>query len=181
MDGQLDFDAPFNACSITYTAPKGPKARSSAMNYPDGPAERFYGMMYVWPDAAGILEYSQDGILWRQAAELPSPDGAPGLAQRTVAFPPVSARHWRIRTDKALRDVTLSSRPHTSLWEVKAALFSDFTDIGPTPDYPAGVIDPASVLDLSGQMDNDGILHWDAPEGDWFILRFARESTRGAT
>lgn len=181
MDGQLDFDAPFNACSITYTAPKGPKARSSAMNYPDGPAERFYGMMYVWPDAAGILEYSQDGILWRQAAELPSPDGAPGLAQRTVAFPPVSARHWRIRTDKALRDVTLSSRPHTGLWEVKAALFSDFTDIGPTPDYPTGIIDPASVLDLSGQMDNDGILHWDAPEGDWFILRFARESTRGAT
>ncbi|MBC8406321.1 MAG: hypothetical protein H8E15_13940 [Planctomycetes bacterium] len=28
------------------------------------------------------------------------------------------------------------------------------------------------VLDLSSMMDADGILHWDAPEGDWDVLRF---------
>jgi len=34
-----------------------------------------------------------------------------------------------------------------------------------------GIIDPASVIDLTGQMDKDGILRWDAPPGEWVVRR----------
>jgi hypothetical protein len=32
-------------------------------------------------------------------------------------------------------------------------------------------IDPDKVLDLTGQMDKDGTLNWDAPEGIWTVMR----------
>ncbi len=34
-----------------------------------------------------------------------------------------------------------------------------------------GVIDPASVIDLSDKMDKDGVLRWDAPPGEWIVRR----------
>jgi hypothetical protein len=42
----------------------------------------------------------------------------------------------------------------------------------PGQAVPAGsIIDPASVIDLTGHMDKDGILRWDAPPGEWVVRR----------
>ncbi len=37
-----------------------------------------------------------------------------------------------------------------------------------------GIIPPESVIDLSGKMDVQGNLQWDAPPGDWHVLRFCQ-------
>jgi hypothetical protein len=42
---------------------------------------------------------------------------------------------------------------------------------------PAGAVTPAaSVIDLTGMMDRDGRLKWDAPAGDWLVLRMGHAS-----
>ena len=46
-----------------------------------------------------------------------------------------------------------------------------FTD--PTENVPDScVITPGQIVDLSGQMDSDGKLRWDAPPGHWTVMRF---------
>lgn len=44
-------------------------------------------------------------------------------------------------------------------------------------DDPATVVDPASVQDISQYMAEDGTLTWDAPEGEWVILRMGMTPT----
>ena len=175
-------DTVFTARSITYTAPKARKSRNGAMNYPDGPADEFYGMGYVPYGSVGILECSTDGVRWRVVAELPRPGGASGTAQRTIAFEPVQALFWRIRNAAdGLSGVTLSARARTDRWQEKANEFSEFHDAGITPEYTDGVLDPTRMLDLTALMRPDGMLDWEVPEGDWLVFRLAAESTGGAT
>ena len=45
---------------------------------------------------------------------------------------------------------------------------------------PGAPIDPAKVVDLSKDMDSQGELNWDAPAGDWTILRIGY-TTNGTT
>lgn len=45
-------------------------------------------------------------------------------------------------------------------------------------EEPTGfIVDPDKVLDISGYMDRQGRLNWDAPAGAWTILRFGHTST----
>ena len=170
----------FTARSITYTAAKARKSRNGAMQYPNGPAESFYGMSYVEPEPAGTLEYSRDGVNYLPVCTLPTPGGASGVAERTIAFPPVKAAHFRISGASGISSAVLSSRARTDRWQEKANCFSEFHDAGRTPDYPEGVIDPARIIDLSACTSADGTLEWDAPEGEWIVMRIASESTGGA-
>lgn len=183
LTGSLEYSGrELTVRSITYTAPKHRKSRNGAMNYPDGPAESFYGMMYYDPDPAGWLEYSKDGNGWTQICELPTPGGAVGLAQRTIAFEPVTAAHFRIRTGGVkLSQAKISTKARIDRWEEKASYFSEFHDSGSTPDYREGVISPDTVIDISSNVGKDGKLDWDVPAGNWIVMRIACESTRGAT
>ena len=36
----------------------------------------------------------------------------------------------------------------------------------------------ARIVDLTGQMDEKGLLSWDAPEGDWNIMRIGYTCTQ---
>lgn len=172
--------AGFTARSITYTAPKARKSRNGAMNYPDGPAEEFYGMGFVPYGTVGVLESSEDGHSWQVVCELPRPGGASGVAERTIAFEPVRASFWRIsEAAEGLSGITLSSRPRPDRWQEKANYFSEFHDAGSTPHYRDGVLDPAGMLDLTHLLRPDGILDWTAPAGTWLVLRIAAESTGG--
>ena len=177
-DLRLDGE-PFTARSVTYTANKARKSRNGAMQYPNGPAESFYGMSYVNPDPAGILEYSEDGIHYSRICELPTPGGASGSAERTIAFEPVTARHFRISEASGLKSIRLSSGVRIDRWQEKANYFSEFHDAGATPAYKGGAIDPSEILDLSRMMSADGRLEWDIPDGHWIIMRIAAESTGG--
>ena len=179
-DGRAVAPQGFIARSITYTAPKARKSRNGSMNYPDGPAPEFYGMNFEPYGTVGVLEYSTDGKSWQAVAEMPRPGGASGVAERTIAFEPIRATFWRIsHTEEGLSGVSLSSRARSDRWQEKANYFSEFHDAGSTPDYAEGVLDPATMLDLTDHLRPDGQLDWTAPAGEWLVLRIAAESTGG--
>lgn len=182
ISDSLEYDGkPFTARSITYIAAKARKSRNGAMQYPDGPAESFYGMGYVEPGLAGTLECSDDGVNYRKVCDLPTPGGASGLAERTIAFEPVKARHFRINAAASIKAATLSSCARIDRWQEKANYFSEFHDAGNTPEYAGGAIDLSAIIDLTERMRDDGSLVWKAPRGSWVIMRVAAEATRGST
>jgi len=54
-----------------------------------------------------------------------------------------------------------------------------------TAEYPepavSAVIDPESIIDLTGKMRPDGSLDWQVPPGNWTVMRFAARSTGQTT
>jgi hypothetical protein len=46
----------------------------------------------------------------------------------------------------------------------------------PVPFSPEAVIDPDSIIDLTALLQPDGSIRWDAPAGDWLILRIGHSS-----
>jgi len=78
-----------------------------------------------------------------------------------------------------LTELRLSAEPRVNAFEVKAgfALVDDYhaqdDDVG--PDLEA--VDPRAVVDLTDRMTEDGRLSWDAPAGDWNILRLGYSLT----
>jgi hypothetical protein len=45
--------------------------------------------------------------------------------------------------------------------------------LAPLPADPSGdILDPASCIDLSGNLDGKDVLDWEVPEGKWLVLRF---------
>ena len=183
--GSLALAEPFTARSISYTAPKARKSKVGAMNAPTGPMEQYSGMLYVEPDPVGTLECSDDGRHYTAVAVLPTCGGTSGLAQKTISFEPVSARYWRVvapdgKVSKTMTACSISSRAQIDRWEEKAAYFPEFIEGNATPEYSEGIVDPDKVLDISAMMDSEGHLEWDAPEGEWVVMRIASESTGGA-
>ena len=190
----LDFGRRFTARSITYqVAPRG-KATTSATNVPGPPGEVFVGTGYQVLPPLGQLEVSDDATHYRKVCDLaPIYKAHSSWRQKTVAFPAVTARYFRLnlhdwqtpdrpQLDMQLGDVRLSSRASVDDWEEKAGLYSEYIDGDSTPSYTAAeVIDPATVLDLSACLGDDGVLRWQAPEGSWVVLRFAHVPTGSKT
>jgi hypothetical protein len=68
--------------------------------------------------------------------------------------------------------------PYTSRPNVKPYLLAPSS----RPEPPANaVVSLEDVLDISDQMQPDGRLIWDVPEGEWTILRFGRRNTGANT
>jgi hypothetical protein len=42
---------------------------------------------------------------------------------------------------------------------------------------PAGVVQKDQIIDLSSKLNGDGVLEWQAPEGEWVVLRLGHTST----
>lgn len=86
-----------------------------------------------------------------------------------------------------LTDLRLGTQPKIHAFERKAgfALVDDYHQLDGTEkdankddgSLDTRGIDPAAVLDLTGLMDADGRLQWDAPPGDWKILRLGYSLT----
>lgn len=148
----------------------------------------------------GRILSSEDGVHWRTLSTMPGPQGYHGAAIRTFAFPVMTARFFRIELDGAgllpaavihggtaipspqymLTEAIFYSDARVNRWEDKGAFGSlmDRYDAAPTPYAPASaVIDLKTVVDLSGDLDRDGVLHWQVPDGDWTILRMGYSLT----
>jgi hypothetical protein len=52
-----------------------------------------------------------------------------------------------------------------------------FRDIAVLAVPAEGVVEKRNVIDLSGQMNPDGEISWNAPEGDWILYRFGHTTT----
>jgi len=150
------------------------------------------------PGGGGALsiEASDDGAQFRKIADLPAGGaggrgggggggaaaaGGPQLPT-TVNIPATRAKYFRLVSTEPRRVSALrvSAAPRIVNWTAKA----HFTPGGggggrggpavqaAPPVEPSGpFVDPASVLDISQSMNQQGQLNWQAPAGNWIVLR----------
>ena len=160
---------------ITASYKASGKGRSGAMQEP-GKSKTFIGAKFVTLPDIGVLQVSDDSITWRDVVNLQhmySSQG--GYTIRTNAFPATKGKYWRINYfgDIRLKEWNVGSEAKADRWEELAALHSDFIDSDNTPSYsPDEVLSLKDILNLSDKV-NWNTLTWDAPEGEWRIIRMA--------
>jgi hypothetical protein len=139
------------------------------------------------------LAASDDGRDFRPVLKLPA-------EARTVAFAPVTAKHFRvsIRTlaprpgqpqgpqdrpaepaGTEVSELVLHTASPVNMFQQKAA-FDAVPDIYglATPAVAAGdIVDKAGVVDLTSKMRPNGRLDWTPPAGRWIVLRFGYSLT----
>lgn len=139
---------------------------------PGDPANRFV-----------TLEASDNGRQYRKVCDI-SPQSGFGdesmIYPATANFAPVQAAYFRLSFPGGSRvaAVKFSGTARLGDWPSKANYRhmpqfdtdQEANQWGQTPvDAPA--IDPDAVVDISEHMDDQGRLDWDAPAGNWTILR----------
>lgn len=181
------FDEPVRVAAVTVGLP-GPTGFAAA------------------PPPSAVLEVSDDGVSYRVVAQLDAPGNADkAVPVRTIAFEPVTARRFRLvlagaSAEEGLPRLAEGVRLPPILRRVSEFLVSEFAlfpggrvhqaevkaGFAAAPDYyaldshPAAgtmAIDPGRVVDVSGQVNADGVLRWDAPAGPWQILRLGASLT----
>jgi len=193
----IDYDCGknFTARSLTYTLNGRAKAKTLAMNYPGKPNEEFYGCLYRKLPSPGTLEVSDDGINYRTVIALePRYRNHGGVKFKTISFPAVTGRYYRIKLHDwgsgnkddnriAIENVTLRQDAMNYDWETKAALVSEYVDTDLTPDYGKDEIIPLDrVINLTRNIGKDGRLRSSPlPPGKWSIMRFYAISTGART
>lgn len=148
------------------------------------------------------LEAGDDGTAFHKVIDIPKG----GVGQRTITFPPVTARYFRFtwRTPPPQPQISLAEmlgidnytppKPPAGIqvaelnlfkvasinhFEEKAA-FDVETDLYKvsTPEVNSGeVIRKADVIDLTSKMKPDGTLEWTPPEGIWVVIRLGYSLT----
>ncbi|MXV15162.1 glycosyl hydrolase [Hufsiella ginkgonis] len=141
----------------------------------------------------GRVQASADGVNFKTLTTTPGKSGYRGGNIRTYAFPEVTARYFRFEMTNApvrpadviseattladtayrLTELRLVTGARVNRWEDKAGFNFLFEYDGTaTPDYPrTSVIRKEDVIDLTSLMAADGTLRWNAPAGNWTILR----------
>lgn len=79
----------------------------------------------------------------------------------------------------AISELVLRTTPTVNLWEVKANFgqIHDYYAI-PTPkEGVAAAVKTSDVIDLTGKLQPDGTLNWDAPAGRWIVVRMGYSLT----
>ncbi|WP_146585252.1 glycosyl hydrolase [Posidoniimonas polymericola] len=144
------------------------------------------------------LEVSDDGHAYRVVSRLAPPrhgwqdEGRPV----THAVPEVTSRYFRLAFDPAgsepgaeeldsakwspvlkVQGIELSGAARVHQYRGKSGAVWRISP--PTRErYPASArVASASILDLSDQLGPDNMLRWDAPPGEWTVLRFGHTST----
>ena len=134
--------------------------------------------------AAGPVAVSDDGRSWRTIAPLPAFPGRGG-ATATASFPVTTARLYRItmtRADRAARRLALTAIGFGSMrmnqMAAKIGMVRNARLTFTKGEWPAAMtIRRDKIDDLTARMQAGGRLDWDAPAGDWTIIRFGRTST----
>ena len=161
----LAFKQPVTACALALASVKGERMTAGIDISDDGAAFR----------AAGSVQFTSDGC------SLISCGGG--------NFAPATGRFWRITlrpekgepADFPVGWLSLRGRPLAPDFDVHAAYRADkgvpavaaTNAFCTTGRYPA----PSEIINLSGKMKPDGSLEWDAPAGEWTILRLGYAST----
>ena len=136
----------------------------------------------------GVLQVSDDGKKFRNVREF--------LNRRSdvaLDFEQLSARYFRILFTKVGQASPLASLQFSELELVpifRLDLAQSKAGLGPLPSIPHSafrtphssvppyaLIRPDQVLDLSSKVDANGRLAWDAPNGNWTVLRFGYTPT----
>ena len=143
------------------------------------------------------LKISDDGVNFREIAAFTSSINP----QNTIGFAPATARFWRLAVKTLppqmnvfaamagmnpmaeqsdgvnVAEFVLHTTDRIDQFEDKAG-FTPWKEDNQTFMQPgADAIPTADVIDLTSIMKADGTLEWDAPAGEWVILRFGYSLT----
>lgn len=135
-----------------------------------------------WFDA--VLQVSDDGKEYKNVKSFLLRNG-----KNSIVFNLATARWFRIQLVKAntdqkevmINNLEIHPRYHIENFQLKAlfsksGIFGQFGKPGETA--PAGVIlSQEEVINLTGKMDVNGRLQWNAPAGKWTILRLGHTFT----
>jgi hypothetical protein len=144
--------------------------------------------IYAVVPGAISVEVSVDGSQFRKVCDVlpPSAGGLPDVPG-TRSFPAVPMKYLRLvmRGPGRICQVRVSTAARIPGWHYKnnsASRVLPGQVIEAAPGRAAEVprdstIDPASVLDLTQYMDQQGRLRWQAPAGHWTILRMGHTPT----
>lgn len=129
-----------------------------------------------------VLEASDDGIRFEKVCELEMPADGPIEVPAIANFPLRRAKYFRLESTHSFRiaEMRMSGAQRISEWPLKANFSHRRRDktFEATGQVPKGsIIDPASVLDITQHMDIHGRLKWQAPAGNWTILRMGQTTT----
>ncbi len=128
--------------------------------------------------AHGVIEWSEDGRAYKLVREF---DARWPLA--TLNFPAVTARHYRVRfmqdgrtpATLPLAELELNGGARIEALTGKAAYVAETSLPASTP--AGSEIARGAVIDISTHMNAAGQLNWDAPRGEWSVLRIGHTST----
>jgi hypothetical protein len=145
-----------------------------------------------------IIQGSDDGIRFTTICRLEPPrHGWQDEGDVTHVIKPVKFRFYRFVYDKSgsepgaedldaakwspslkITGIVLSSAPKIHQYEGKTGAVWRISRRTQTSEVAESLcVQPEHMVDLSNQMDEDGHLTWDAPDGQWNILRIGHTST----
>ncbi len=160
-----------------------------------------YGTSNVRP---GGVSVSSDGIHFSTIVSLPGTQhDIRAIPVRTFSFPEITAKYFRIEfipgsgittvggpdgggrmggsssKEFDLVEAKFHSGARVNRWEDKAnfAVMFNFDAITTPKVQASEVIKPIDVINLSSNMNEDGTLNWEAPAGNWAILRMGYSLT----
>ncbi|MEP6845128.1 MAG: glycosyl hydrolase, partial [Panacibacter sp.] len=138
------------------------------------------------------LEASDDGIQFRLITLINTGlEGELLINDKFINYdiPETTAKYFRLSSKQIRRykQVQFSGINRLKNWMEKTnnrgAYFSNVGDTFGLPDYrkqedpPGCVIDLNAMVDLSKNMDKEGLLQWNVPAGDWTIMRIGFSAT----
>ncbi|OIN60735.1 glycosyl hydrolase [Arsenicibacter rosenii] len=123
------------------------------------------------------IEVSEDGVSFRKLATVPVTD-----VMSRAEFPSVMVKAFRFVSAKTIQytGIHFSNALRLTDWRKKANYaFSGVAGAAPqtTPPEKSAIVHRNTLVDLTDKVDATGRLQWDAPAGDWTILRFGYTST----
>jgi hypothetical protein len=158
---QLEFNEPFEARSIAFVSKSVPGASESGGQGGFGGGPAF------------TLEASDDGSQFRKVAA--------GTLSRSAdddftmkEFTATKARFFRLTTATArnLSQMRFSGTPRLTDWMKKVNTVFNGVEVAPaSANLDSVAIKPESIVNITQYMDKEGALNWNAPAGQWTILR----------
>lgn len=123
------------------------------------------------------LEASDDGENFRPVIRLaPATPRAIEDASHTETFEAVQARFFRVTPNRsrAVCEIELHAAARIPGWNYKAnhSYRAALNEGAPAVVEREYAIDPGRVVDLTSAMDGQGTLKWNAPAGEWTVVRF---------
>jgi len=135
----------------------------------------------------GVIQVSEDGKTFRDVREFTTPGRPTRPLTFTFGNEPVSARFYRVefiatgaRTKSLdVAEIDLSPRLRIENVDAKDGDSGAFVDSSEVENSAPEnlLIQHDRVIDLTSQMNANGRLEWDAPAGDWTVLRIGRTPT----
>lgn len=173
---QYRFEEPFTVRSITIKTPSNnhQSRRLEITVSDDGKNFRSLGRMepprYGWQDWDADLTYAIEPVTARYFRFVFDPAGTePGAED-------IDAAKWK--ANLRITGIELSGAPKIHQYEGKSAAvwrIAEWTKERQVPDELCPALD--EVVDLTGKMNAQGRLTWNAPAGKWTILRIGHTST----